>query len=60
MGEGEGTHYISMSGDVLARVLFSESAWTGVCFVVKKSGKGFNIPVWKGINVCLERSGKLL
>ena len=50
-----GTHSLSMGRDVLTKgVLFSESFWNGVCFIVNNLGKDSNIPVWKGVHVCLE------
>ena len=60
-GGGEGgwcvdTHYISIGKDVLTKgILFSESVWTGPCFIVKNLERNSNIPVKKEIHVCLER-----
>ena len=51
-----GTHYISMGRDLLKkRGLIFRVSGTVVCFIVKNLGRDSNIPVWKGVHVCLER-----
>ena len=48
-GGRESLHYINMSKDVPTKgVLFAESVWNGMCFIVKYLGRDSNITVWKG------------
>ena len=51
-----GTHYINMGRDAPTKGFFFQSrSGIGVCFIVNNLGRDSNIPVWKGVHVCLER-----